>query len=85
MPSMARRVVEKWIADQIEAELESLRDSDINGAGTVFATLVQVARLHESDVKLIKKEFNRTMARLRKSANLPHKWRDVHSALSDQA
>lgn len=85
MPSMARRVVNKWIADKIEAELKSLSDDDMNGAGTVFAILAQVARLHESDIKAIEKEFRRTMARLRKSANLPDKWRDAHSALSDQA
>ena len=39
MPSMARRVVDKWLADQIQEQIRSLRTDGMNGAGTIFATL----------------------------------------------
>jgi hypothetical protein len=71
------------LADQIEEELKELREGGLNGAGTVFASLAQVARFHKSDMNKVEREFERTIIRLRKSANLPDKWRDVREALEN--
>lgn len=49
MPKFQKRIVDKWIADQIEMELRLLKDQ--NGYDTVFAVLANVSNLHPENIK----------------------------------
>lgn len=84
MASMARRIVDKWLADKIEDELTELREGGLNGAGTVFASLARIVQLHPSDMKRVESEFERAIVRLRRSADLPKKWIHVREALESR-
>jgi hypothetical protein len=81
MATFQKRIVDKWLADKIEEELDELRNGGLNGAGTIAATLAHRVSLHPNDIERVIKQFERELKRLRRSANLPDKWHDVRDAL----
>lgn len=81
MPSFQKRLVDKFLADKLESELEALRDPDQQGIGTIFASLTHWVHLAKSDMKLVERQIEREIIRLRRSASLPDHWRDVRDAL----
>lgn len=81
MATLQKRIVDKWLADTIDAELTALAEN--NGCGTIFAVLSNVANLDSSELDLVEKQMRRELSRLRKASSLPSRWAELKKA-SDQ-
>ena len=81
MASAEKRIISKILADYMEKELEDLRDPETNGSNSIFRILVGAAKLHQSDVARVEREMEKEIVRLRKVADLPENYRDIHAEL----